>query len=92
MFVQTIYFLAPTNLAIFLDDAAEKREMVISKKWGSEDVAMIAAEELTDLLDAVHLVRYSVSTEIFLASLQWVRSSGGTSQHTDTLRKEVGFE
>lgn len=51
MMTQTTCTQARTNLASLLDQAVANREVIIIQRRGAEDVALIAAAELTSLLE-----------------------------------------
>ena len=89
MSLQTTYTQVRANLATLLDDVAENREVVIIKRRGSEDVAMIAADELAALLETVHLLRSPNNAKRLLASLQRARQNNGMPQDLNSLRCEI---
>ena len=92
MAIQTTYTHARAHLALLLDEVTKNREVVIIKRRGSEDVAMIAADELTGILETAHLLRSPTNAERLLTALDRVRKVSGTPQTIDELRSEVGFE
>jgi hypothetical protein len=47
---------ARANLAALCDEVTANREVVIIHRRGAEDVALIAAEELSGLLETAHLL------------------------------------
>lgn len=53
---------------------------------------MIAADELTGILETAHLLRSPANAERLLAALDRVRKGTGTPQTIDALRNEVDFE
>ncbi|MDQ3522247.1 MAG: type II toxin-antitoxin system prevent-host-death family antitoxin, partial [Gemmatimonadota bacterium] len=57
MSIETTYKHARANFAKFCDAAAEDREVVIIRRRGAEDVALIAADELSSLQETAHLLR-----------------------------------
>jgi antitoxin YefM len=57
MAIETSYTHARANLESLIDEVAENREHVIIHRRDGHDVAMIAAEELRGLIEAVHLLR-----------------------------------
>ena len=57
MAIQTTYTHARANLAALCDEVTASREVVIIHRRGAEDVALIAAEELSGLLETAHLLR-----------------------------------
>jgi antitoxin YefM len=92
MAIQTTYTNARARLAFFIDEVTKNREVVIIQRRGSEDVAMIAADELTGILETAHLLRSPTNAERLLTTLDRVRKGIGTPQTVDELRSEVGFE
>ena len=92
MAIQTTYTHARARLAFLIDEVTKNREVVIIKRRGSEDVAMIAADELTGILETAHLLRSPTNAERLLTTLDRVRKGTGTSQTIDELRSEVGIE
>ncbi|GAB6096168.1 type II toxin-antitoxin system prevent-host-death family antitoxin [Desulfatiferula olefinivorans] len=92
MTIQTTYTNARANLASLLDDVTKKREIVIIQRRGSEDVALITADELAGLLESAHLLRSPNNAKRLLETLDRVKKDSGTPQTIDELRNEVGFE
>ena len=92
MAIQTTYTQARASLATLLDQVTKNREVVIIQRRGSEDVAMITADELAGLLETAHLLRSPVNAKRLLSALDKVRKESGTPQTIDDLRSEVGFE
>ena len=92
MAIQTTYTHARARLASLIDEVTKNREVVIIQRRGSEDVAMIAADELTGILETAHLLRSPINAERLLTALDRVRKSSGTPQTIDELPGEVGFE
>jgi len=91
MAIQTTYSQAREQLATLLDEVTENREVVIIRRRGAEDVAMIAADELTGLLETAHLMRSPANAERILTALARVREHTGVPQAIDELRREVGL-
>lgn len=90
MTLQTTYTQARTQLATLLDEVVNNREIVIIQRRGSEDVAMIAADELTSLLETAHLLRSPKNAERLLAALTRANQQTVAQQSLDELRYEVG--
>jgi antitoxin YefM len=90
--IQTTYSHARAQLASLLDEVTKNREVVIIKRRGSEDVAMIAADELSGILETAHLLRSSENVKKLFTALDRTRKGSGSPQTIDELRKEVGFE
>jgi antitoxin YefM len=90
--IQTTYTQARAQLATLLDQVTEDREIVIIQRRGSEDVALIAADELAGLLETVHLLRSPANAERLLAALNRVRQRSGAPQSLDQLRREIQLD
>ena len=91
MTIQTTYTQARAQLATLLDEVTNNREVVIIQRRGAEDVAIIAADELTSLLETAHLLRSPANAERLLNALARVRQGTGSPQSIDDLRREVGL-
>jgi len=92
MAIQTTYTQARAQLASLLDQVTKNREVVIIQRRGSEDVAMITADELSGILETAHLLRSPKNAKRLLTALDRARKGTGTPQTIDELREEVGFE
>ncbi len=92
MAIQTTYTNARTRFASLIDEVVKNREVVIIQRRGSEDVAMIAADELAGILETAHLLRSPANAERLISALERVRKKTGTPQTIDELRGEVGLE
>jgi antitoxin YefM len=92
MAVQTTYTQARAQLASLMDRVTKNREVVIIQRRGSEDVAMITADELAGLLETAHLLRSPRNAQRLLSAMDRVRKGSGKAQTIDELRKEVGLE
>ena len=92
MAIQTTYTHARAKLASLLDEVTKNREVVIIQRRGSEDVAMITADELAGILETAHLLRSPNNAKRLLAALDRVNKASGAPQTIDELRSEVGFE
>lgn len=92
MAIQTTYTHARARLASLIDEVAKNREVVIIQRRGSEDVAMIAADELAGILETAHLLRSPANAERLRSALERVGKGSGSPQTIDQLRDEVGSE
>ncbi len=91
MTIQTTYTHARANLASLMDEVAKNSEVVIIKRRGNEDVAMIAADELTGILETAHLLRSPANAKRLRQALERVEKKTGTPETIDELRNEVGL-
>jgi len=92
MAIQTTYTHARAHFASLIDEVVKNREVVIIQRRGSEDVAMIAADELAGILETAHLLRSPANAERLMSALEGVRKKAGAPQTIDELRQEVGLE
>ena len=90
--IQTTYTQARAHLAALLDEVVNNREVVIIQRRGAMDVALIAADELTSLLETAHLLRSPANAERLLTALARVRQRAGNPQSLDDLLGEVGLD
>jgi antitoxin YefM len=64
------YDQASRDLAKLLDRVTDDREIVVIDRPGSEGVALVAADELSGLLETAHLLRSPKNAERLLAALK----------------------
>ena len=57
MATETTYSALRANLASYLDRVTDDREVVVVKRRGARDVAIIAADELAGLEETAYLLR-----------------------------------
>jgi prevent-host-death family protein len=75
MAIQTTYTKARASFAKLCSQVAEDREIVIINRRGNEDVALVAADELSSLIETAHLLRSPKNAQRLLAALNRARSS-----------------
>ncbi len=92
MAIQTTYTNARARLASLMDEVIKNREIVIIQRRGSEDVAMIAADELSGILETAHLLRSPANAARLNSALERVRRQKGSVQTIEALREEVGLD
>ena len=92
MTIEFTYSNAREQLATLLDRVTKDREVVIIQRRGAEDVAMIAADELTSLTETAYLLRSPQNAERILSALARALKNEGKPQTIDDLHREVGLE
>jgi antitoxin YefM len=92
MTVETTYSQARQNLAKLLDSVTQDREIVIIHRRGGEDAAVLAASELTSLLETAHLLRSPKNAERLLDALGRALKGGGLRLTVDELAREVSLD
>jgi antitoxin YefM len=70
MAIDTTYTRLRENLASVLDQVSEDREVVIVRRRGAQDVALIPADELSGLMETAHLLRSPENAKRLLTALQ----------------------
>ena len=91
MTVEITYTQARDTLARLLDEVTQNREIVIIKRRGGEDTALIAADELSSLIETAYLLRSPANAKRLLEALGRALKNEGQPLTTDTLRSEVGL-
>lgn len=89
MVTETTYTRARANLARLCDSAAADREVVIIRRRGAEDVALIAAAELRSLMECAYLMRSPRNAARLLSALARAQRRGGVARSMEQLRKEL---
>jgi antitoxin YefM len=69
MTIETTYTQARANLARLLDRVIADREIIIIERRDKEAVALIAADELSSLLEVAHLLRSPANAQRLLTAL-----------------------
>ena len=92
MTIQTSYTDARARLATLCDEVTANNEVVIIRRRGAEDVALISAVELRGLQETAHLLRSPKNAERLLAALERAQQRTGLPQTTLDLRDEVGLD
>ena len=92
MAVETTYTGLRERLASVLDQVANDHEVVIVRRRGAKDVALIPADELAGLLETAHLLRSPRNAQRLMSALENVRKGKGRKMSLDQLRREVGLD
>ncbi len=90
--VEITYTQARDSLAKLLDTVTEDREIVIIHRRGSEDAALVAADELSSLMETAHLLRSPANAQRLLDALGRALKSEGQPLSIDDLRRRVGLD
>jgi antitoxin YefM len=89
---ETSYTELRENLASYLDRVVDDREVVVVKRRGARDVAIIAADELAGYIETAHLTRSPANAKRLLESLRELDRGKGTTMTVEELRRSVGLE
>ena len=90
--VETTYTSLRERLASVLDQVANDHEVVIVRRRGAKDVALIPADELAGLLETAHLLRSPRNAQRLMAALSKARQGKGRRMSLEQLRREVGLD
>ena len=91
MAIQTTYTKARANFAKLCSEVAENREIVIINRRGNEDVALVAADELSSLIETAHLLRSPKNAQRLLSALKRAKSKKLKPRRVAQLRREIGL-
>ena len=91
----TSYTQARDNFVKVLEQVEQGDSIVVVQRRGHADVAMIAADELSSLLEQVHLLSSPANAKRLFASLEWSQqqlSEPAPITTTKQLRSELETE
>jgi antitoxin YefM len=89
---ETTYTALRENLASYLDRVVDDREVVVVKRRGARDVAIIAADELAGLEETAYLLRSPANARRLRNSLRELEQGGGKRMTVEELRRSVGLK
>lgn len=92
MAIHTTYSNARANLANLCNQVAENREIVLINRRNAEDVALIAASELSSLLETAHLLRSPKNAQRLLTALNRALSRTEIPQSIEEFKQEIGLD
>jgi antitoxin YefM len=89
--IETTYTRLRDNLATVLDQVVADQEVVIVRRRGSPDVALIPAGELAGLMETAHLLRSPANAKRLLSALRRAERRKGLPSTVERLRREMGI-
>ena len=92
MATQTTYTNARAKLASLLNSVSEDHEIIIINRRGGTDVALIAANELSSLMETAHLLRSPKNVERLLSTLKRAKERTLKPKTVESLRQELGLD
>jgi antitoxin YefM len=92
MAIETTYTALREKLASYLDRVTDDREVVVVRRRGARDVAIVSADELSSLTETAYLLRSPKNAERLLASLREAEQGGGEVMTVEELRRSVGLD
>jgi len=91
----TSYTQARDNFVKVLEQVEQGDSIVVVQRRGHADVAMIAADELSSLLEQLYLLRSPANAKRLFAALEWSQqrlSESPTPTTVEQLRSEMEAE
>lgn len=92
MATETTYTSLRARLASVLDKVVKDQEVVIVRRRGARDVALVPAEELAGLMETAHLLRSPKNAKRLMTALRRANRRSVKPQTIDQLRRELGLE
>lgn len=92
MSIETSYTNLRNNLSTVLDQVVDEQEVVIVRRKGARDVALVPAAELASLMETAHLLRSPRNARRLLTALRRAEAGGGKATSIEQLRREMGIE
>jgi antitoxin YefM len=92
METQTTYSRARANFAKLCDQVSDNRDIVVISRRKGGDVALIAADELSSILETLHLLRSPRNADRLLAALRDAKAKRGKPRSIRSLRREAGLD
>lgn len=91
MATETTYTQARADLARLLDRVGEDREVVVVRRRGRAAVALVAADELSALMETAHLLRSPANARRLLSALRRALGRRGSPETPASLRRKLGL-
>ncbi len=89
---ETTYSQARMNLASILDQVCDQSQIMVIKRRNHKNVALIAENELSSLLECVYLLRSPENAKNLFRALEWAENTTDTPQTIAELKEELGIE
>jgi len=90
--METTYTQLRDKLASVLDRVTAEQEVVIVRRKGSPDVALVPAAELSAIMETAHLLRSPKNASRLLRAFRRAGKGLGKPQPLDMLRREMKIE
>ena len=90
--IETTYTSLRERLASVLDQVSNDQEVVIVRRRGAKDVALVPADELASLMETAYLLRSPANAKRLLAALRRAKQGKGRPEPVEKLRREMGLD
>jgi antitoxin YefM len=92
MVTKTTYSNARQSFRALWDEVISTREPVFITRRGAENVALISADELSSLMETIHLLRSPENARRLLTALNRAYEDSVQPSSLDELKRELGVE
>lgn len=92
MAIETTYTQLRANLARLFDRIVADREVVIVRRRGGEDIALLPADELESLMETAYLLRSPANARRLLEAYARSEGNQGEPRTTEQLRGDLGLD
>jgi antitoxin YefM len=92
MATETTYTALRENLASCLNRVINDREVLLVRRRGAQDVAIVPADELAGLMETAHLLRSPKNAERLFEAVRWAEQGNGKPESVENLRRFVGLD
>ena len=89
---ETSYSNARANLASILDEVVDQKQIFIVKRRNDKNVALIAEDELSSLLESVYLLRSPENAKRLHRAMEWSESEAAQPQTLSELQQELDID
>ena len=92
MVTKTTYSNARQSFRALWDEVISTREPVFITRRGAENVALISADELSSVMETIHLLRSPENARRLLTALNRAYEDSVQPSSLDELKRELGVE
>jgi antitoxin YefM len=92
MALEISYSGARADFAHILDRVTDDQEVIVVKRRGKKDVAMISGLELESLIETAHLLRSPKNAQRLMSALQRALKKNTKPSNVPALKKELGLD
>jgi antitoxin YefM len=90
--IETTYTSLRARLASVLDKVVKDQEVVIVRRRGARDVALVPADELAGLMETAHLLRSPKNAKRLMTALRRANRRNVKTESVAQLRRDLGLE
>ena len=92
MVTETTYSNARQSFRALWDEVVSTREPIFITRRGAENVALISADELSSIMETVHLLRSPENARRLLTALNRAYEDSVQPSSLEELKRELGIE